>query len=317
VSVPVPDPFAVAVTIGLLGAIVAGPAVAYGIELVPQRRRKTAEWLLILCALAAAVLLANAPVIGPSGFAYVYALAALPGLVAYLAFRTLLASALVSLAPLYFVIGELTRNWPAYAPAIAWDRAVSLQPAWMLVYGSLYVFVVIMPLLVVREPGLLRRAMQAYLSVMVVSYVGFLLWPTAAPRPADVPGEGFSAWSLRLAYSIDPPHGCFPSLHVAYSCVAALACYRVHRGVGVVAGLWAALIGVSTLFTKQHYIVDVIAGALAAYGAYLLFLRGHRREAIPDNDRRRAPLRAFAALGVFAVMVAGFWMAYRMGIAAA
>jgi hypothetical protein len=46
-------------------------------------------------------------------------------------------------------------------------------------------------------------------------------------------------------------------------------------------------------------------------------LRGHRREAIPDNDRPRAPLRAFAALGVFAVMVAGFWMAYRMGIAAA
>jgi membrane-associated phospholipid phosphatase len=317
VSVPVPDPFAVAVTIGLLGAVAAGPAVAYGIELVPQRRRKTTEWLFIAGALVAAVFLANAPVTGVSVYAYVYVLAALPGLVAYLAFRTLVASALVSLAPLYFVIGDITRSWATYVPATAWDRAVSLQPAWMLVYGSLYVFVVIMPLLVVREPGLLRRAMQAYLTVMIVSYVGFLLWPTAAPRPADVPGDGFSAWSLRLAYSIDPPHGCFPSLHVAYSCVAALACYRVHRGVGALAGLWAALIGVSTLFTKQHYIVDVIAGALAAYGAHLLFLRGHPREAIPDNDRRRAPLRALAALGVFAMMVAGAWVAYRMGMAAA
>jgi membrane-associated phospholipid phosphatase len=313
----VPDPFAVAVTIGLLGAVVAGPALAYGIELVPQRRRKTAEWLLIVCALIAAVLLANVPVTGLSAFASVYVLAALPGLVAFLAFRTWLASALVSLAPMYFVIGELTQSWPAYAPAVWLDRAVSLQPAWMLVYGSLYVFGVILPLLVIREPELLRRTMQAYLTVMVVSYAGFLLLPTAAPRPADVPGDGFSAWSLRLAYSIDPPHGCFPSLHVAYSCVAALACYRVHRGVGAVAGLWAALIGVSTLFTKQHYVVDVIAGALAAYGAHLLFLRTHPPAAIPGSDRRRAPRRALAALGVFAVMVAGFWVAYRMGMAVA
>jgi membrane-associated phospholipid phosphatase len=310
----VPDPFAVAVAIGLLGAVVAGPVAAYGLDLLPQRWRRTTEWLLIVGAVGLAGLLANAP--GPTVlvYAYVYVLATLPGLVAFLAFLTLLASALVSLAPLYFVIGDLTRSWPAYVPAVSLDRAFSLQPAWMFVYGSLYVFVVVMPLLVVREQELFRRAMQAYLTVMIVSYVGFLLFPTAAPRPAEVIGDGFSAWSLRLAYSIDPPHGCFPSLHVAYSCVAALTCYRVHRGVGVIAGLWAALIGVSTLYTKQHYVVDVIAGALAACVAYVLFLRSHPREAIAERDRRGAPLRAMAAVGIFAVMVAGFWIAYQMGM---
>lgn len=311
------DPFAVAVIIGLLGAVVAGPVMAVGLDLLPQRWRRTAAWLLIGIAVVLAGFLANAPVRGRLLYAYVYVLAALPGLVAYLAFRTLLASALVSLAPLYFVIGELTRNQPAYVPEISLDRSFSLQPAWMFAYGSLYVFALLMPLLVIREQGLFRRAMQAYLAVMIFSYVGFLLFPTVAPRPAEVPGNDFFAWSLRLAYSIDPPHGCFPSLHVAYSFVAALACYRVHSGVGVVAGLWAMLIGVSTLFTKQHYIVDVIAGALAAYVAYVLFLRSHPREAIPESDRRRAPLAALAAFGVFAVMVAGFWMAYRMGVAVA
>jgi len=305
------DPLVVAVGIGLLGSVMAGPAVAYGLQLLPQRWRRTTEWLLIAAAVVVAVL-ADLLLESPVGGVFVYVLAALPGLVAFLAWRTLLASMLVSLAPLYFVIGELTRGRSTYAPDVALDRAVSLQPTWMIVYGSLYVFVVLLPLLVVRQQELFRRAMQAYLLVMIVSYVGFLLYPTAAPRPAQVLGDAFSAWSLRLAYSLDPPHGCFPSLHVAYSFVSALTCYRVHRGVGAGAALWAALIGLSTLYTKQHYVADVIAGALAAYVAYVLFLRRYPREAVAESDRRRAPLRALGVIGIFGIMVAGFWVAYQI-----
>jgi membrane-associated phospholipid phosphatase len=306
-----PDPLVLAVGIGLFGSVVAGPAVAYGLQLLPQRWRRTTEWLLIVGAVVVTVL-ADLLLRSPVGGVFVYVLAALPGLVAFLAFRTFLASTLVSLAPLYFVIGELTRGRSTYAPDVALDRALSLQPTWMLVYGSLYVFVVLMPLLVVRQQELFRRAMQAYLMVMIVSYVGFLLYPTAAPRPAQVLGDGFSAWSLRLAYSLDPPHGCFPSLHVAYAFVSALTCYRVHPGVGAGAALWAALIGVSTLYVKQHYVADVIVGALAAYVAYVLFLRRYPREAVAESDRRRAPFRALGVIGVFGIMVAGFWVAYRI-----
>ena len=141
----------------------------------------------------------------------------------------------MSLAPLYFVIVALTRGRATYAPEVALDRALPLQPEWMIVYGSLYIFVIVLPVLVVRQATLFRRAMQAYLLVMVVAYVGFVLYPTAAPRPDEVVGTGFAAWSLRLAYALDPPYGCFPSLHVAYAFVSALTCYRVHRGVGMAA----------------------------------------------------------------------------------
>lgn len=310
-----PDPLVAAVAIGLVGSVVAGPAAAFGLQLLPQRWRRTTEWLLIGGAVVVAVV-AEVLTEGPGGGGViVYVLAVLPGLIAFLAFRTLLASTLVSLAPLYFVIGDLTRGRSTYVPDVALDRAVSLQPTWMLVYGSLYVFVVLLPLFVVRQQALFRRAMQAYLMVMIVSYVGFLLYPTAAPRPDEVLGDGFSAWSLKLIYSIDPPHGCFPSLHVAYSFVSALTCSRVHRGVGAAAALWAALIGVSTLYTKQHYVADVIAGALAAYAAHVLFLRRYPREAVAESDRRRAPFRALGVIGIFAMMVAGFWVAYQIQMA--
>jgi membrane-associated phospholipid phosphatase len=46
--------------------------------------------------------------------------------------------------------------------------------------------------------------------------------------------------------------------------VSALTCHRVHRGVGTAAVLCAALVGASTLFTKQHYVLDAIAGMFLA-----------------------------------------------------
>ena len=308
------DPLLAVVGIGVLGPVVAGPAVVRGVRLLPEAWRRTAEWLLIGSAVSVAIL-ADLLWEGPVAGGIVYVLAALPGLLAFLAWRTLLASLLVSLAPMYFAIAILTRGGPTHAPEVALDRALPLQPSWMLVYGSLYVFVVVLPLLVVRDRQLFRRAMQAYLTVMLAAYAGFLLYPTAAPRPDEVAGAGFAAWSLRLAYSLDPPYNCFPSLHVAYSFVSALTCYRVHRGVGAAAAIWAALIGVSTLYTKQHYVADVVVGAATAYVAYVLFLRSYPREAVPERDRTRAPFRALAVVIIFAVMVASFWAAYKFGLA--
>lgn len=277
--------------------------------------RRRVEWAFILGALVLAVA-ADLISPGPGGSGVVvYVIAALPVALAYVAFRTWLAAAVVALAPLYFVIGIWTREWPVYRPEIALDRAVPLQPAWMLVYGSLYVFAFLLPIAVVRQPRLFRQALKALLAVMIGAYAGFLLLPTAAPRPDAVPGAGFFSWTLRVLYDIDPSHGCFPSLHVAYSFVSALTVYRVHRGVGIASIVWASLIGVSTLFTKQHFVVDVVAGALMAYGAYLLFLRGYPREEADGVDRRLAPRRAIAVAGVFGAFVAVAWAAYLLGAA--
>ena len=58
-----------------------------------------------------------------------------------------------------------------------------------------------------------------------------------------------------MVYAFDTPYNCFPSIHVGHSFVSALVCYRVDRRVGFTALIVATLVGLSTLFIKQHYAV--------------------------------------------------------------
>lgn len=219
---------------------------------------------------------------------------------------------LVSLVPLYIFIAELMPGRALHVPALAVDRAVPLLPAWALVYGSLYLFLIVLPVFVVREKEQIRRTVFAFLLVWLVAYACFLVYPTVAPRPVKVIGQGFDVWGLRFLYSADPPYNCFPSIHVAHSVVAALACSRVHRGVGIGAALCAALVAVSTLFTKQHYTADVIGGVALAFAAYALFLRNAPRERVPELDRRLAPVFAFGTIGIVGLGLACFWVAYEV-----
>jgi len=306
------DPTLAAVLAGLVVSVIAGKTLVLMLARVPEPRRRQAEWGLIVGAALAAIagdLLSP----GPAGrLVFAFLVATLPGTVAYLAWRMALASAVISLLPVYFFIGALLPGRTVHAPAFALDELVPLVPAWVLVYGSMYVFV-LLPLLVIRDRELFRRALQSYVLVLLVAYAGFIAYPTITPRPATVAGEGFAAWALRLTYSLDTPYNCFPCLHVAHSFVSALSAYRVHRRVGLVAALWAALIGVSTLFTKQHYVVDVIGGTAMAAAAYGLFLRRFPRQLVADRDRRRAPRRALLVVAIYAIFVAGMWVLYQTG----
>jgi len=222
--------------------------------------------------------------------------------------------ALVLLVPFYIFIAEMMAGRTLHVPELALDRSVPLEPAWALVYGALYLFLILLPVLVIRQEEQIRRTVRAYLLVWLTAYVCFLLYPTLAPRPAEVIGEGFALAGLRFLYSADPPYNCFPSLHVAHSFVSALACYRVHRGVGIVAALCAALVGLSTLYTKQHYVLDVLAGIFLAGVAYGVFLRSYPRAEIPELDRRLAPVVALGLLGILGLAVACLWGVYPRGV---
>jgi membrane-associated phospholipid phosphatase len=128
-----------------------------------------------------------------------------------------------------------------------------------------------------------------------------------------VTGTGFAVWGLRFLYDADPPYNCFPSLHVAHSFVSALAAYRVHHTLGFVAVSCAWLVAISTLFTRQHYVADLIAGILLAVAACAVFLPGDSGANVPELDRRLAPFLALVVAVLVGLGFAGYWVAYQLG----
>ncbi len=222
---------------------------------------------------------------------------------------TLPMVALFAIIPFYLVIGEFVSGGPTHRPISPLDPLFPLMPAWSLVYLSLFC-AALLPVFVVHQQELIRRVVLMFLTTWLVAFAVFLLYPTAAPVHAGVTGGSFTDVVMRGVYSSDVAYNCFPSLHVAQCFLAANGCYKVHRRTGMVSFVWATLVALSTLFTKQHYVVDVVAGTALAFAISHLFLRGYPREATPEAEQRLAPILALGAFSLYGLGLFGLWIAY-------
>ncbi len=219
---------------------------------------------------------------------------------------------LAAIIPFYLYLGSVVSHRELNTPEVELDRLMALDPAWSVVYLSLF-GAAILPVFVLHQQELIRRTVFAFITAWLVAFALFLAYPTIGPGVGPLPEDGFSTWVLKEIYASDHRYNCFPSLHVAQCFLAAFAAWCVHRGVGAAAFLWAFMVGLSTVYTKQHYVLDVAGGfALAAVG-YVVFLRPYPREAIPENERLLAPLLAVCASAIYGLIVLALWGAYFIG----
>ena len=222
-------------------------------------------------------------------------------------------SAFLLLVPGYVAVAQLTSARAHPAPRVSLDSLFSLIPGWLLVYAALYLFLIILPIFVLTERTLIRRAVWCYLSIWSVSLTVFAIYPTEISRPALVPGDGFAAWGLRMLYQADPPHNCFPSLHVAHSFTSALICRKVSHRLGNFALICAALVALSTLYTRQHQIADLITGAALAWLACRLLLPASAIGGDHLSERTTLNLAAVAAAAAL-LSLFGFWAAWTLEV---
>lgn len=116
-----------------------------------------------------------------------------------------------------------------------------------------------------------RQLAVSIIFVNLIAFCVYLFFQTYVPRESVVSNDIFSA-SLRFIYSVDKPYNCFPSLHVGLSSVVA-TWIILNKSKWAWAFIVLALaIAASTLFVKQHYILDVVSGAvLGVVITYLVF----------------------------------------------
>ena len=191
----------------------------------------------------------------------------------------------------YIAAYQLVNRFPIREPVelqlTALDQAVPFLPALLPLYISylLYYFWTVARLTSDRD---VNRVFYAVHLQLAISLVFFVLYPVRMPRDLFYTGAAFN-WADAFWRWFDAPNNCFPSLHA--SNVMLLMHVNWQRR-----GRWAALlvgaaIVASTLFVKQHYAVDLVAG-FVVYLVAVAFLNRLEITGADESGRRVDPVRA-------------------------
>jgi membrane-associated phospholipid phosphatase len=191
----------------------------------------------------------------------------------------------------YFWLLRHPLHPPTTMPLTAVDRLVGFWPGAMPLYISLWFYVSLAPALLADRRELISYGLAA-IGLSVIGLGLFFFWPTSVP-PSDVD------WSQHPAFgflkSVDASGNACPSLHVAFAVFTAVWFARLLRRMGagrtVRAFNWLWCLGIlySTVATRQHVAVDVLAGAVLGATVAVVHLRLLR--ALP-GPHQMAPISA-------------------------
>ncbi|MCE2946050.1 MAG: phosphatase PAP2 family protein [bacterium] len=184
------------------------------------------------------------------------------------------AALLVALAcaALYILPGRIAAGHAQVIALFDWERRIPWIPQTVWPYLAQY------PLLVAsyascRDLVRCTRFLYAVLLAQAVAALLFVAWPLRYPREAFAaawPPDALTAAVAGWVRAIDAPVNCLPSLHVT-SCLFCMLLVGAGRTPGKVACHAVALASIaSTLTFKQHYAIDLPAGAALALAAWWL-----------------------------------------------
>lgn len=146
--------------------------------------------------------------------------------------------------------------------ALPLDYKIPFVPLLILPYFSTYLFVV-QPFLTVSEARPFYWMLASFGTITIGYSLIHATVPSQIARMEQPDAYGLSGKLIALFQRMCRPYGNFPSMHCALAVPAvATSFYTAGPLVGSLALVWGLLIALSTLFTKQHTILDVLIGLL-------------------------------------------------------
>ncbi|HVE40155.1 MAG TPA: phosphatase PAP2 family protein [Planctomycetota bacterium] len=150
------------------------------------------------------------------------------------------------------------------------DERIPYWPAWSWVYSFLYYPAIVYLNWTVTSARHFNHLAMSFFLLLAGQMAFFVFFPVETPphwRTINC-GRTLSERFLLFVRKFDAPSNCFPSMHVS---VATLTALHAHASLGPWVFLFPALIALSCVFTKQHYLLDLPAGAALGWSAYQIF----------------------------------------------
>lgn len=148
------------------------------------------------------------------------------------------------------------------------DDRIPFWPSWVWIYSGLYYPIILV--LVFTQPSYesFSKTAFSFLVLLAMQFAVFFFFPVKIPdrwRNYDHKGN-LSLRMLAFVHHFDKLVNSIPSMHVS---VATLTALHLQAGLAPSYGaaaswvhLFPVLIALSAIFTKQHYLYDILPGAL-------------------------------------------------------
>lgn len=169
----------------------------------------------------------------------------------------------------------LMKNVHHYDLTTELDSRILFSKEWVVIYVGCYVFWIINYILISRESKKeWYRFVCADIMAKIICGLFYVVLPTTNIRPL-VPGNDFFSIMMRYVYQSDPPTNLFPSIH----CLVSWFCFlgirkseKIPAWYKIFSYILAILVCISTQFTKQHILIDVVGAILIAEMSYYVMV---------------------------------------------
>lgn len=169
-------------------------------------------------------------------------------------------------SPIYAILNQSTAG--AVDVTIGLDAHIPFLKEWVIPYLMWYPFIYGMLIyLCFVDRKRYYEALTSIVAGKLICFVIYFFWQSTVPRP-EVIGNDVFAQLMRFVYSADQPVNCLPSIHVLTTFVLMLIVFHRkdnHKLEYAIVTCIGSLIILSTLFTKQHAILDATAGMILAF----------------------------------------------------
>ncbi|OVE81330.1 hypothetical protein BVY03_03860 [bacterium K02(2017)] len=136
-------------------------------------------------------------------------------------------------------------------------------------FAFIYLTIYILPswlFLTTNQKGRLFKIFRVFILALLIHLIFFITIPISYPlRPEIIPNTMWYHLLLSIMYQMDAPINTFPSMHVSFSFLSYFFIRRYEPQKAQFVLLAAIAIALSTVFIKQHFIMDVVAGFMVAY----------------------------------------------------
>ncbi len=176
----------------------------------------------------------------------------------YKDFLILIIFTMASQAIIYFLIGNFLPSFNLLTSIID----VPLIKPFIFIYNSWYPFVLFVSFFIYKYNYKIFYLMIAVMLITaLLAQITFVVYPSILDRPT-IEVKSITDWFLDFTYKRDTPAvNCLPSMHCMYCFIITyfiIGCKKINIKKRIAIITYFYIIILSTLFTKQHIIEDVI-----------------------------------------------------------